>query len=542
MLTLTRRNAITIIASVLAIAFGFEQARLIFTFLGRYTNEDHAILWLAASDWARLRPHEPTFYGQPYGVNFEAIPMALFRALDCSYGMAFPVALIAMASLAWLLLAWAALRRGAFLLVVAAVAMPVLLNLEHWIIVGVIGTGVGRLLAAVGVVLALREKHTPWHAFAVVCVTSLAVMLDTAAATLALPALVWAGWGFPLRRRLLPMWLGAALGVVPAIAWRLYNDWFNRAYPDHVLHPPPTFDPTWRILMENMEKPDRLFAQQAFELAPKGWVVLALLALCWLITLGARAYRELIAATCACALVLGLASLPKAMDSYNCIWLPSARMSLTTPMALWFCGLMAYFALRERILWRDRSLVQTVVAVVLVLCCWTVGVRARDWDIRLAPILRAGLGEGRLPLRRVDDVERVCREANDAASEAQTNIVVFPNDRSAAYGCPAIYRKMLTAHPGYERRFWVLRRLAALQATRMLVWGLAGDTCKQKRVRRAFEHCTPVANGQAMRFDFQTKPALEAMLPLGLNPRPFGPGCNPHDRDATCKWWAEHYR
>ena len=56
-----------------------------------------------------------------------------------------------------------------------------------------------------------------------------------------------------------------------------------------------------------------------------GWLVLALFGLCWLITLGMRAYRELAATSCALALVLGLASLPKSLDSMNSIWFPSAR-------------------------------------------------------------------------------------------------------------------------------------------------------------------------------------------------------------------------
>jgi hypothetical protein len=141
----------------------------------------------------------------------------------------------------------------------------------------------------------------------------------------------------------------------------------------------------------------------------------------------------------------------------------------------------------------------------------------------------------------VEDIERICADADRVAREAETRIVVFPGDRSAAYACPALYRTMLTAYPGYERRNWVLRRLAAQPVDRMLVWGVSQDTCKHKRVRRAFQGCAPVADGQAMRFDFQRKPPLEAMLALGIKPRPFGEGCNPNQRE-TCKWWAERYQ
>lgn len=538
MLPSYRKAAMPVVAALFVITFCIEQSRLISDLLARYTNEDHAILWLMASDWARLRPHEPTFYGQPYGVNFEAIPMAALHGLGLAYGTAFPLALIMMAACAWGLLAWAAWRRNALLLAAAAVAAPLLLNIEHWIIVGVIGTGVGRLLAAIATVLALREKHTPARAFATVTTGLLAVALDTAAATLALPALLWACIGYPRRRRL---WLGAGLGVLPPLVWRLYNDWFNRAHPDHALHPAPTFDPTWSVLLDNLKNPDRLFAQQAFELLHYGALVLALFGMCWLITLGLCAWRELAATSCGLALVLGLASLPKSLDSMNSIWFPSARMSLTTPMALWFAALMAFFALRSRVSLRVPGLQTGCLAVVLVLSVWTVGKRTIQWDKRLALIERAGLNEGRLPLRKVEEIERICADADRVAREAQTRIVVFPGDRSAAYACPALYRNLLTAHPGYERRSWVLRRLAAQPVDRMLVWGVAQDTCKHKRVRRAFQGCAPVADGQATRFDFQTKPPLDAMLALGIKPRPFGEGCNPNQRE-TCKWWADRYQ
>jgi hypothetical protein len=535
----SRQVALRIFASFLVLSFCFEQVRLITGLLARYTNEDHTLIWLMASDWARLRPHEPTFYGQPYGVNIEAIPMAMLHAIGVAYGAAFPVALIAMASLAWVVLAWAAWRRAALPMLIAALAAPLLLNIEHWIIVGVIGTGAGRLLAAVAVALALQDKHTPLHAFAVIATGVLAVQLDTAAATLAFPGLVWACLGFPRQPKL---WLAGALGLLPTLAWRAYVSWFDRAYPDHALHPPPTFDPTWSVLEENLTNPDRLFAQHGLELLQYGALVLVLFVACWLVTLGLRAYRELAATSCALALVLGLASLPKTLDSMNSIWFPSARMSMTTPMALWFVGLMAYFALRARAASLVPVLKRVGLAAVIVLSVWTFGKRAYVWEKRLGKIEQAGLSEGRLPLRTVADIERICSEADAAARDAQTRIVVFPNDRSAAYGCPALKRGLLTAFPGYERRYWVLRRLAAQPVDRMLIWGIPSDTCNRKRVRRAFQSCAPVADGQALRFDFRKmKPALEAMLALGIKPRPFGADCNPHQRE-TCKWWAARYQ
>jgi hypothetical protein len=144
------------------------------------------------------------------------------------------------------------------------------------------------------------------------------------------------------------------------------------------------------------------------------------------------------------------------------------------------------------------------------------------------------------PLRLATEVVELCRQADAAAREAQTRIVLFPHDRTANYACAALYRGMITAHPGYERRYWVLRRLATMPVDRMLVWGLTPDVCSSKRVRRAFQSCSAVADGHALRFDFAPKPALDALSALKMKPRPFGADCDPQNRD-TCKWWAAHY-
>jgi hypothetical protein len=536
----SRRVVEAVVIAACALTFSIEQVRLVRSLLSRYTNEDHAVLWHAAADWARLHPREPTFYGQGYGVNLEAIPMAVLHALGMPYGAALPVALIGMAGLAWGLLAWAAWRRGSVVPALVAAAFPILLNTEHWIIVGVIGTGVGRLLAAACAALALQERNTAWSVFWVVVLGVLAVLIDAAAATLAAAALVWASLGWLRQRRL---WSAALYGLLPPAAWRLYNLWFDFRYPDHVLHNTPVFDTSWEVLKGNLIDADRLFAQQGFELHKHGAFVLSLVLALWLVTLAARAWRELAAVTCVLALLLVLAAMPKSLDSMNTIWFPSARMSLTTPMAVWFSLTAAYVGCSRRLAGHGRgvaSIEWVALSLVTGLVVWTSSVRALTWTKRLGDIEEAGLRESRFPLRRVDAIEGICREANRSANEAGTRIVLFPLDRTSNYACAALYPSMITGHPGYERRYWILRRLASRTVERMLVWDVGPKTCKRKQVRNRLRSCTPVSDGHAVRLEFDAQSPLDAARVLGFDSRPFGPDCKPNER-WTCLWWAARF-
>lgn len=529
------------------IAFAFaaciEQARLLNDLVSRYVNEDHTLMWLMAEDWAHLRVHEPTFYGQPYGVTFEAIPTALLHALGTPYNFALPSALMSMALAAWWCLAFAAWRREQWSAALLAAAAPLLINIDHWVVVSVIGTGVGRLLAAVCAAICVGAVASPRNLSVALTLGGLGVLFDSAAAPLVAPALVWALLPIARQRR---YWLPLLLGLIVPAAWYVFNIWFETAHPEHALHGSWGFSPELQTLRSNWDNPDRLFAPHTLELYRSSrlyvWLALCLLA----VAAAARAWRELAAVSCLIALYAVLASLPKSLDGRETLWFPSARMTLVAPMAFWFATSVTFRAVmaRARAAFGPRHLRALSIggaALILIVGIGTFAVRFSSWTPRLDAISETGRADRALILRRAPEVYSLCEEVAATARATQTTIIVFPTDRTADYACAALHPELLTVFPAYERRVWVLRRLSSKPADRMLVWwGLPTKDCKKKRFQSFIEACTVVADDRAIHVRFPPRPPLDVARDMGLKPRPFGPGCRPSEV-ATCGWWAERF-
>jgi hypothetical protein len=530
------RNPVAYACVAFALGACFEQWRLLVQLVSRFINEDHALLWLMAQDWAHLRVREPTFYGQPYGVTFEAIPTALLHAFGWPYKSALPAALMLMALLAWWCLAFAAWRRGLWTSALLAAAAPLLLNIDHWVVVSVIGTSAGRLLAAVCAAVCLSADQRPRKLAIAVALAGLATLFDAAAAPLAIPALVWASLPWLRERR---YWLAISIGLIAPLSWYAFSVWFEASHPEHALHPSWGYNPELGALRENWANPDRLFATHALDLLPHAGVYFVLSVGLVVVAIAARAWRALAVVSCLIALYAVLMSMPKTLDGRATLWFPSSRMTITAPMAYWFAICVTSQAAAARM--RDAVNARTLSAIVVVLlACGTFLDRAAHWSPRVQAILQAGLNDKGLELRPVRDVYRLCHDVAAAARSFGTNIVVFPFDRTANYACGALHPELLTVFPGYERRAWVLRELSEDTTDRMLVWGFHTDDCKKKRMRRALTRCEEVAGGHAVELEFQRRAPLDVVRDIGLRPRPFGPGCHPNEV-ATCTWWASRY-
>lgn len=516
-----------------------EQARLVSFLIGRYTNEDHAILWLAASDWMRLRPREPTFYGQSYGENLEAIPIGFIHSFGISYGTALPVAMMALALAAWWLLAFGAYKRRSELAALVAAAAPLVLNLDHWVIVGVIGTGVGRLLGAAAAALILgappNARTLGWS----VAVGGLALALDSASAMLVVPAFAWACLAWIRVRR---FWIPLGFAALPAIAWKGYCAWFEAAYRDHALHGAWTVTTSWESFLKNLDDPGPLFSAHALDLYPRGELIVGLAVAFVIVSIVSLSARAILSAASFLGLLTALAALDKSLDGSASLWFSASRMTLIVPMSLWFVGFVSVDALCSR--WLSRVSLRWVrslglVALAAIMLATKVD-RVHEWKERFRAIESVGLRKENFPLRKVEEVEDRCREADEAAQAAQTRIVIYPYDRALAYACPALYRKLLTAYPGYERRAWVLHALSERAVDRMILWGVDPQDCKRKPFRRGLTSCLPVAGDRGVLVTFASQPALDVVRRLGFRVRPFGTGCNPVTRDG-CDWWAARY-
>jgi hypothetical protein len=517
-----------------------EQWRLLQHLLTRHMNADHALLWLAAREWSRLSVHEPTFYGQTYGVLFEGIPIALLHAVGLSYTYALPLALFLLAWSAWLWLAASAFRRKMPVAGLTALAAPCLLSVKHWIVVGVIGTGVGRLLAAVCAGLILRGISRPSQAFRAVTLGGLAVAFDSASLVLAGPALLWAGW---TRLRLRRYWLPTVLGLLAPAAWVALNIWFTRLHPDHDMHANWSFMPELEPLLLNLADPDPLFAVQSLELCPSGALIHVLLLILLGLALCARAWREAAAVSCVLAQLTYLAALDKSLDEIGTLWFPAARMTLGVPMAVWFVAAVTLQACWMR--WQQRRPAwtfarQLAVPLLLLLVLSSASVRALHWDKQIFAIAQRGMEPKFLELSRPWDIAAICAQAQRSAQAWGTEIVAFPTQGTANYACPALYPELVTVFPSYERRYWILNQLAQTTQGRMILWGKGEKFCRTGLARELFTQCQPAASGHALAVAWEKRDPLQVLRALRYKVRPFGPGCSPKDT-RTCGWWFGRY-
>jgi hypothetical protein len=99
-------------AGVLATGLTLDQLRVLLSFGRFHTDQDETILWYAGRELLSGKVYEPNFFGQRYNTTFEAVPGALVHAAGLSWGTALPLTTTLLVSLAWVLLAATAYRRG----------------------------------------------------------------------------------------------------------------------------------------------------------------------------------------------------------------------------------------------------------------------------------------------------------------------------------------------------------------------------------------------------------------------------------------------
>jgi hypothetical protein len=485
-------------------------------------NEDTSLLWVAARDWARGRIYQPNFYGQSYGSTLEGLPIALLHTIRVPYWTATPLVLASLEWVGWVLLAYAAWRRGRRTMAVIAVALPVLLSAYHTFYATLVPSApLPRLLAIAGVAVLIAGPTGTVALAGAALLLGVGLQFDPSAALLAVPASTW--WALTSLRTRRQIWALAA-GAAPALAFFVFGKVFYSRHPDYAFHPAPALRPSGATLNGSSHHLGAFFALYAPELW-RSWLVPAVAVSSLILALVAtRTLAYALPAILVAVLVLYAMATPKAAADLG-VLLPRGRILLALPAASWFLALLTV----EAGMWQtvtSRLVRRYALVGVLVLCAMSSVVRAVDYDGRLgswrarAIALRAdnGLTYG---FESRATVLNGCRSDIAFARQHSIELIVYA-DRVSTYACAALASDIETITPSYERRTWLLYRELTHSRTSLLMANVGPDWCDLAAARAT---CSWAAGHATLRFPAQ--PALPLLASLGVSIRGFGHRCHP---------------
>jgi len=532
---------LVVIAALAAIAVA-EAARVVWAVGRRLTNEDSGLLWYAAREWLHGRVHQPNFFGQGYGSTLEALPVTVLHGLaGVPYATAMSIGFEAFALGGWLLLALAAWRRRRRVLVVAALAFPLVLSGYHtvFLAVGPPSTA-GRFLTIAGVAVLIGG----WRNLAVGALAwslvGVGLQLDPSSALLALPVAAWWALSEGLSRRHVTAIVCGAVVPLAYLVWRVH---FYGRHPDYrfydTLYGGASLRPRVSQLRDSLTGLGRLLGLYVPELVR--WWPVPLVVLLTLVATLLATRRRVYAAPAGLVIVLFLyaISTSKAGSDEGPL-LPSGRVLLLLPATLWFLlFLLAESGFLAGRRWWPAWSSQAAVALVVVVAVASSAVRTFDfgsrvgsWRTRATALLLSG-HVGYLP---TEWIAARCREDMAIARSASVGLVVYPENYRLGYACAAVAPDGITTLiPRYERRTWRMYEELRTRRTRMAVANVSAAFCDLARQRAEcawHPSHAPLSPGTAI-LRFPAQPALPLLDALGFIARPFGPHC--HTLGNACR-------
>ena len=423
----------------------------------RLVDEDTAIYWYAAREFARFRFREPFFYGQAYNHLGEALVAAPLVAAGVPLWWALPVVSMLICLATWAVLARIAWMRGAPGLALVISGAPILLPAGYAILQQRF-FGMGLLLVAIGLAL-LQSVASSSRTILAGLLVGLGVLLVPNAAILAAVGLAWI-WARPGAR---PGWRWFLLGTTAGILLHGAGRLFYVVHPDWVLHPAPTLAWRWELLTEGLAELPRHMARVTPQVVAHPGVMLGIVVV---VAAWAGWRRRWGAALPSMVLVLASVAalaLEKVHEGTTSVFFAYERMFLGIPPAV---ALVAIAVVDSDLFPRGRSVRAVALAAVAIL----VAVGWRWTNLERAVAVEQADRRTPLDLGGVAGAREACRQAESAARAEGTDVIVFLAHRTLAYSCGALaYDRVTTIYPLYERRTWILRAEAARMRTLFVV-------------------------------------------------------------------------
>lgn len=456
-------------ASVLAAALLVDQLRVVLGFGRSHTNEDQTILWYAGRELLNGRIYEPNFFGQRYNTTFETIPGAILHSAGVQWGTALPMSSAGLVTLAWVLLAAAAYRRGQPIAALLALAAPLVMRVQYLLLFdaprGVLAGDLGAVLA---VAIALSAAHRyQVRLCSLVAIGGLAILWENAAALVVIPVLVYVictDWS-QYKRRVGQTALLLVAAALPPLAWLLFaTSWWN-AHHIYLTFPGPATKPHLSVLFDNLHHLSAYFSDFAPALAPvAGVAVVVVTAAILLAVVLAVRWRSLalLLATVS-LLILILLALTSSSVVEPGLYLAGSRILLPLPFAVWFLCFGALDSAKRTGVRGPSHRGYYVAAVVVVATISLLVTQITFSSVAtrsIRPTVGVSVTNPTLLSAHCAALAKVYRSTN-----AQ---LLATNNSDDAYGCAAI-AGLNTLVPFYDRRAWLTQDALREPLERILV-------------------------------------------------------------------------
>ena len=477
-----------------------------------HLDEDVAVYWYAAVEFAHLRFREPFFYGQAYNHLGEALLAAPLVAMGVPLWIGPVLVSTAIGLAPWGALALLAWRRGAVGLAVLFLGAPTLMPVGYTILLGkFFGFG---LFAVALAMLAADFARSPGLRLAAGFLAALGVGVVPNAALLAVVAVAWMFVSVPHgdragRVRLVVLGLAGGAGVVAL--GRL----FYILRPPWNLHPSPALEFHWTLLVDGMIHLSRhlgrvtptVFAHPA----------VPLLAVAGVAIMAARRYRWEAAAPAfsLLAIVPTALAVGKVHEATPSVFFAYERMFLGVPLAL---GVIALATVGAG-LWRGGASARSVIIATAVVVAAGLFKQA-SLETEVASELR--IPQGVLSRVEVVDMRATCDAVERAARATGAGLAVFLVDRTPAYACGALaYGKLTTIFPSYERRTWILQEEAVRPRDALLLVDVDPEAaCRRVALLEPGALCGPVG-AEMVVVRYRARSAIDFLRSLGVDVRRF---------------------
>lgn len=482
------------------------------------TSEDQELLQVSSIDWLHLALPEPAFYGQSYGTTLEAVPSALARMVGLDPYLAMSLSGSVIQWSGWILFGILALRRNHAVLAIIAAAAPLLISNDYVLLstFSLWFVGPGLAVASIAAYLWFRNS---WARTAFLSVGFLASVWAPSAllifAPVAVRFLVEMLSEHVAVRKIL---VRAAVIGAPGALWYVGVAAFYRANPNYSLHPSPggfsvgNLKATISAGEQNFSilAPQLVHMALAFVIIATAVMALCLAARSWAVAMPALAFLVVSAIA---------AGSPRAPET--ALLLPGVRLFYFAPIALWLLALWAIEALKSPEVRISRRATLIAVAGIMSLALLTVGIRIstieRDWQLRS--------DNDSIFIMLHSELELACDGVKQAAEATGSELVVFLENNTEAYGCQAMLGDRLdTIFPYYDRRTPVVEREATLIRDGFVVVGEGFSGCRIDG--SPISGCSVITSSTVdgshpVYIESGGRPALEVLRDLGVPIRPF---------------------